>query len=176
MAAEIGPLAIFLITYNRTDLQTAIISLMITAPIGVVLYWFVEKKWPFMLLLGAAMVLIFGAASSYFENNDIFKMKPTFAYILFTALLGGGLLFGKNFIKLLLGSSLTLREPGWRYLAIAWAVFFLLMAGLNEFVWRNFSEDFWVKFKVIGFISITLVFGLALTPIILKYKVDEEES
>ena len=52
------------------------------------------------------------------------------------------------------GASLTLR----------WGIFFLVVAGLNELIWRNVSTDTWVNFKVFGLLGLTLVFALANAP------------
>ncbi len=39
-----------------------------------------------------------------------------------------------------------------------WVLFFVLSGFLNLYVAYNFSEAFWVKFKVFGFTAITFVF------------------
>jgi intracellular septation protein len=174
--AEFGPLLIFVYFLYRVDMQTAIVSLMITAPIGVAVAWIIERKVPYMLLFGAVLVIGFGGAANYFDNENIFKIKPTVAYVLFAAVLGGGLAFGKNFVKSILGSALDLEDKGWKILAISWCCFFLTMAMLNEFVWRNFSAKFWGTFKAVGFTSLTLLFFLCLLPVVLKFRKPEENE
>ena len=47
---------------------------------------------------------------------------------------------GRPFLKLLLGEAFNLTEEGWRKLSVRWALFFLVLAALNELVWRSFSE------------------------------------
>jgi intracellular septation protein len=42
---------------------------------------------------------------------------------------------------------------------------------LNEAVWRNFSDDFWIAFKVWGTMPITIIFTMAQMPLILKHTV-----
>ncbi|HSM19238.1 MAG TPA: septation protein IspZ, partial [Hyphomicrobiales bacterium] len=54
----------------------------------------------------------------------------------------------------------------WHKLTLRWTIFFLALAVLNEIVWRNFSTDSWVAFKVFGFLPLTLVFALAQVPLI----------
>jgi len=34
-------------------------------------------------------------------------------------------------------------------------------------VWRNFSTDFWVSFKLFGVLPLTILFAAAQTPLIL---------
>jgi intracellular septation protein len=47
-------------------------------------------------------------------------------------------------------------------------VFFVFLAILNEVVWRNFSTDFWVAFKLFGVLPLTVVFAGSQTPLILR--------
>ena len=77
--------------------------------------------------------------------------------------------FGKNYVKTLFGTVVTLSDEGWRLLAIRWGIFFLAMAVLNEIVWRNFPTDTWVTFKVFGFLPLTVLFALAQTPLMRRY-------
>jgi intracellular septation protein len=55
-------------------------------------------------------------------------------------------------------------------------VFFIAMAVLNEFVWRNFSTDTWVSFKAFGFLPITFLFAMAQVPLMQRYGVPEDEA
>ena len=78
-------------------------------------------------------------------------------------------------LAFLFGPVFHLTEEGWRKLTLRWAVFFIAMAVLNEFVWRNFSTDTWVSFKVFGFLPITFLFALAQVPLMQRYSTAEDE-
>jgi intracellular septation protein len=52
--------------------------------------------------------------------------------------------------------------------------FFIVMACANEIIWRNFSEDIWVNFKVFGAMPITIIFVLLQMPFIIKNKIPED--
>jgi len=67
-------------------------------------------------------------------------------------------------------------ETGWKKLTFNWALFFLLMAGVNEFVWRTFTTDQWVAFKTFGFLPLTLVFALSQAPIMAKYAIKDPDA
>jgi intracellular septation protein len=71
---------------------------------------------------------------------------------------------------LLLGEAFHLTEEGWRQLSMRWAVFFVVLAVLNEVVWRNFSESTWVNFKVFGILPLTFVFAMAQIGVIRRHE------
>jgi intracellular septation protein len=86
---------------------------------------------------------------------------------LFAVILLGGLIFKRSLLKPLFGSAFQLTENGWRTLTLRWGFFFILLAIVNEVVWRNFSTDFWVSFKLFGVLPLTILFAAAQTPLIL---------
>ena len=69
-----------------------------------------------------------------------------------------------------MGSAINLTEKGWFELSKKWIMFFIFLATLNEIIWRFFSENTWVNFKVFGIITITFIFSLYLFPTIKKYQ------
>ena len=65
---------------------------------------------------------------------------------------------------------------GWRKLTLRWGLFFFLLAGINELVWRTQTTDFWVSFKVFGTMPITIIFALAQIPLIMKHEIKDEDE
>ena len=170
---DIGPLAVFFIFYTRGDLQSAILPLMIATVIAVLFSYIVEKKIPIMPTVGAAIILVFGGLTIYFDNEVFFKMKPTIINILFGAILYGGMLINKSLLKYLLGNALKLQERGWSILTKRWIGFFIALAILNEIIWRTQSTDLWVNFKVFGILPITFIFTMTQFSLIKKYQIDD---
>ena len=125
---DIGPLAIFFIFYTRGDLLSAILPFMIATVIAVLFSYIVEKKIPILPTVSAAIILVFGGLTIYFDNEVFFKMKPTIINILFGAILYGGMLVNKPLLKYLLGSALKLQEEGWIILTKRWIGFFIALA------------------------------------------------
>jgi intracellular septation protein len=72
-------------------------------------------------------------------------------------------------LKIYLSSLIKLNDVGWNILTIRWGIFFVVMAILNEIIWRNFSTDFWVSFKVFGFLPLTIIFTILQQNLIKKY-------
>ena len=110
----------------------------------------------------------------YLADELFIKIKPTLVNALFAAILFAGIAFNKPLLKTVFGSALELTERGWHILTVRWAVFFIVLAVLNEIVWRSFSTDFWVAFKLMGALPLTLVFALAQTPTLLRHQVVAE--
>jgi intracellular septation protein len=53
-------------------------------------------------------------------------------------------------------------------------LFFVVLAGLNEVVWRNFSTDSWVTFKVFGIMPLTMVFAVAQIGLIKQFEANSK--
>ena len=100
-------------------------------------------------------------------------MKPTIINALFAAVLIGSTLINKPVLKLLLNSSLKLTDEGWGLMNKMWASFFILLAVLNEIVWRTQTTDVWVNFKVFGIMGITIVFTIIQIPLLKKHFINQ---
>ena len=170
---DIGPLAVFFIFYTRSGLQAAILPLMIATVIAVIISYILEKKIPIMPTLGAAIVLVFGGLTIYFNDETFIKMKPTIINAVFAIILYGGLILKKPLLKYLLGAALKLQDQGWKILTQRWIAFFIALAILNELVWRTQSTDIWVNFKVFAILPITFIFTMTQFPLIKKYQIEE---
>src|SRR3546814_6603629 len=117
-----------------------------------------------MPFVSGVVVMVFGTLSIWLQDETFIKLKPTIVNSLFGAVLLGGLLFGKSLLGYVFNAAFNLDELGWKKLTARWGVFFFFLAVLNEVVWRNFSNDAWVNFKVWGTMPITIAFTLAQMP------------
>jgi len=176
LAVDLGPAIVFMVSYNlarRQDPENAIFwstGLFMAATLVALGYALqVQKRAPPMLLVTAAIVTVFGALTLYFHDAYFAYIKPTIINLLFAAAIFGGLLVKRNVWKLLFQSAFELPDRIWNILAIRWGLFYIFLAGLNEYIWRTQTEAFWANFKVIGVIPITFLFLLANLPITLKY-------
>jgi len=84
--------------------------------------------------------------------------------------------FNKPLLPVLFDGAFQITEEGWRKLTYRWAVFFLVLAALNEIIWRTQSTDFWVGFKTFGVLPLTVLFGLAQAPLIMRYESKDAPS
>ncbi|NBO19580.1 MAG: septation protein A, partial [Proteobacteria bacterium] len=83
---------------------------------------------------------------------------------------------GKTTVKLVLGHAMQLTEEGWRQLSLRWGLFFLVLAALNEVVWRNFPTETWVNFKVFGLIGMSLAFSMLQMPFLKRHWLEDDSG
>jgi intracellular septation protein len=170
-AALAAFLAAFLIT---RDIQKATWGLVVGSVIAIVVGFAVERRLaPLPLFVGGAG-LVFGAASLFFHDPRILKVKPTIVNTAIGLLLLGGLVMKKHPLKLVLGDAFDMPEAAWRRLTLNYAGFFLALAALNEFVWRTQTDGTWVFFRFPGMMILTVVFSIAHAPLLMKYVKAEE--
>jgi intracellular septation protein len=130
-----------------------------------------------LLWFSGIMVVILGGITIWLHNDVFIKMKPTLYYLLIASLLGFGLATRRNLLKMVLGAAYPgLSEHGWKLLSRNWAIFFLVMAAVNEAVWRNTDTSFWIGFKLWGFLPATFLFALANVPMLMKHGAQLEKG
>jgi len=171
---DFGPLLIFFTIYYKSgnNLTVAIPPLIIATLMAVVIMYFVEKKIPYVPLIGGIVISLFGGLTLYFNNPIFLYMKPTIINIIFASILIiSKIFFNKNFLKFFLQSAFQLNEFGWNKLNFRWAYFFIFLAILNEIVWRTQPETTWVNFKVWGMLPITFIFTGLQLPLINRHKI-----
>ena len=170
---DFGPLLIFFTVYYKSgnNLSIAIPPLIIATLIAVLISYIVEKKIPYLPLIGGIIISIFGGLTLYFNNPVFLYMKPTIINIIFAIVLIFGKVFlNQNFLKFFFNNAIQMNEIGWDKLNYRWIIFFIFLALLNELVWRTQTEIVWVNFKVWGILPLTFVFTAFQIPLISKYK------
>jgi len=191
LVLELGPLLVFFFANSRgewlastfprlADLGDPIFIatglFMVATAVSLTVSWLLLRTVPMMPLISGVVVFIFGALTLYLQNETFIKMKPTIVNTMFGAILLGGLYFGKSLLGYVFDSAFKLDSEGWRKLTLRWGVFFLFLAVLNEVVWRAFSTDFWVAFKVWGTMPITIAFTMAQMPLIMRHSLEPKEE
>jgi intracellular septation protein len=174
LALDLGPLFVFFLAFEFRGIFVATGIFMVAVLVALAVGWHLEKRLSPIPLVTAVLVMIFGGLTLYLKNDVFIKMKPTVLYTIFGGTLLGGLFFNRLFIKYVFTEAFDLTEKGWRGLTWRWGVFFLILAALNEAVWRNTSTATWVSFKVWGIMSMIFLFALAQTPFLLKHHVNPE--
>ena len=186
---ELGPLLVFFFANARAEwlaeqypplaslgepIFIASAFFMTATAIALTISWIKLRSLPIMPILSAGIVFVFGALGFWLQDETFFKIKPTIINTMFGLILLGGLYFGKSFLGYVFDSAFKLDAEGWRILTMRWGLFFLIMAVVNEFIWRNFSTDFWIAFKVWGNMPLSIVFTLAQLPLMQRHALPEE--
>lgn len=170
LLVELGPLVVFFLANSQLGIFWGTGAFMAATVVSLAVSWVVLGRIPTMPLVTAVFVFVFGGLTLWLQDDQFIKIKPTIVNGLFSAILAGGLLLDKIFLKVVFGDVMRLTEVGWRKLTVRWSLFFLVLAGLNEIVWRSFSTDFWVSFKVFGIMPLTMAFAIAQVGLLKRYE------
>jgi intracellular septation protein len=176
LALELGPLIVFFLANQRAGIFTATGVFVVATVLSLLVHYGLVRKLPTMPLVSGVVVVVFGGLTLALQDDHFIKLKPTIVNTLFGLVLLGGLYFRKPLLAIVLDSVFDLTEEGWRKLTLRWALFFFVLAFLNEIVWRTQSTDFWVSFKVFGIMPLTVAFALLQTPLLLRYEVKAAEE
>ena len=168
---EYGPLIVFFGAYVFSDLIAATAALMVATAAALALSYAVDRRVPLMPLITAGVVGVFGGLTLWLNDETFIKLKPTIVQAMISAVLLGGLAFGRSLLKPVLGAAWQMNDEGWRLLTFRFGMFFAAMALLNELVWRTQSTDFWVSFKVFGIMGLTFAFILTQLPLLNRYRI-----
>ena len=173
LALDFGPLVMFVIAYWRFDIFVATAAFMATTMAAMAISYALTRHVTVMLVVTSIVILVFGSLTLVLHDETFIKLKPTIIYTLFALTLFGGYLLDKPLLAIVLDAMVHLTEEGWRKLTLRWAAFFLVMAVVNEIVWRTQTTEFWVNFKLFGFPPITFVFAALQYRLLMRYATDQ---
>ena len=183
MLIDYSPVIPFLVTYFVAErlqpgegIYWATGVLMVATVAALAASRLLFGRFSLRLLFTAAIVLVFGGLTIWLQDPRFVMLKPTIIYLIFAGVLGFGLVTRRPLLKPLVGEMLKLTDEGWHKLTIRWIGFFLAMALLNEFVWRNFSVQTWVTFKALGILLLTLLFAVFQVGLIKRHEAKDNDA
>lgn len=185
LALELGPLVLFFFANAYSDrfgvpsdrrIFAATGLFVVATLIALAVHYALVRRLPIMPLVSAVVVVVFGGLTIALNDETFIKLKPTIVNSLFGVCLLGGLAFGKPLLRVVMDSMFELTEEGWRILTFRWAIFFFVLAALNEIVWRTQTTDVWVNFKVFAIMPLTIVFALAQTPLLMRHELKRQDG
>ena len=188
LVLEVGPIAVFFLAYRMAPLpeglgeserqlqqilfSTAVFVPTILAALGA--SWFLSGKLPRMAVITAVVVTIFGGLTLILRDDTFVKMKPTILYGVFAGILGFGLLRGQSYLKYLMDELIPMRDAGWMKFTTRFVAFYLLLAVLNEVVWRSYGTDVWVNFRTFVLPAANIIFIMTQVPLFQRYAVGDQ--
>jgi intracellular septation protein len=176
LALDLGPLALFFAANSHYGIFAATATFMVAVLAALAASYLMTRRLPIMPVVTAIIVVVFGGLTLVLHDATFIKVKPTIIYALFGAVLAGGLYFNKPLLGVVFDSLFNLTDEGWRKLTWRWAIFFFVLAVLNEIVWRNASTNVWVDFKVFGVVPLTFLFASLQAPLLKKYATEPARS
>lgn len=156
------PVIAFFVTYKISGslfVATAVIIVSVIAQTA--WQWFRHRKVSQMALVSGVLVLVFGGLTLLIHDKVFIQWKVTVVNWLFAGAFLASRFFGdKLLIERMMGENVQLEQAHWRTLNWIWIGFFTALGAINLYIAYNFSEEFWVNFKLFGMLGLTVVFAL----------------
>ena len=180
LAVEMGPLAVLAGTFivaklavaDGRELIYATIAFIPCTLLALAYSYAVERKVSPMAVVTAILVTALGGLTIYLDDDTFIKQKPTYVSGAIGSILLIGLAFGRPLVKFIMQGTIQMEDEGWRKLTLRWGLFMLFLAGMNEVVWRNFSDGIWLTYKIVGIVPLTVGFLLSQAPLMSEYGVE----
>jgi intracellular septation protein len=173
---DLGPLLVFFIGNSYFGIFPATAMFMVAVTLSLAITYAIAKRISPMPIVTGVVVLVFGGLTLLLNDELFIKLKPTIVNSIFASVLLAGVLTERLYIKILFDNAFRLPDDAWKILTYRWIAFFVFLAILNEVIWRNFSTDFWVGFKLWGVVPISMAFGIAQMPFILKNQIKQPDD
>jgi intracellular septation protein len=177
---DFGPLLVFFLVnhFAKSDSDSARGPIWGTSAfMAAIILAMIVSRWKTgkistMMWVSAILVVGLGSITVFLGDPVYIQIKPTIVYLLFATILFGGLLRGKALLKYLLEYAFEgVEDAGWRKLSRNWAVFFVVMAGINEVIRRPelFSFSSWLAIKVWGMTALSFLFTMLQIPMLIRH-------
>jgi intracellular septation protein len=145
-------------TYMLGGIFSATAMLIASSIVVYGIFFIVQKRLEKSQWLTLIACLVFGSLTLAFHSETFLKWKaPVVSWLFALAFLGSHFIGDKPLIQRMMGHAMSLPEPIWVKLNIAWIVFFIVSGAANLFVAFTF-QSIWVDFKVFGSLGMTLLF------------------
>src|SRR5690606_22641063 len=132
---DLFPLILFFIAFRLADIYTATAVAIAAGLLEILWLKLRGKAIATMHRLNLGVIIVFGGATLFFQNDAFIKWKPTVLYWIFgTALLASQWIMKRNLMQKLMGNQIQMPEAAWSRLNLSWACFFLICGVLNLYV------------------------------------------
>jgi intracellular septation protein len=184
---DLGPVLAFVILFNAMQnfapetgpisKETAIFwaTGVFMASVALAIGWTLLKgrKLPPMLIITGTVVMVFGALTIWLQDETFAFIKPTIINILFALVILGSLAIGRNIWKTAFEHAFQMPDHAWKIFALRWAAFYIVLAIVNEIIWRNFPKEFWVNSKLFLSIPLAVIFMVINLPFLMKHNIED---
>ncbi len=174
---DLFPVILFFAAYQLYDIYVAT-AVAIAASILQVSYLALRRqKIETMHWVTLGLLVVFGGLTLMLRDPTFIKWKPTVVNWMFAgAFLISGLTMQRSLLQRMMDHAITLPEPVWKRLNLAWVGFFVALGVVNLYVAFNFSEAIWVNFKMFGLLGLTLLFVVGQGLFLARYMEEEQAT
>ena len=172
---DLLPVALFFVAFKIAGIYVATAVAIATTLLQVGWLKLRKQRVHPMLWASFGIILVFGGATLFLQDETFIKWKPTVLYWLLGGVLGSApFMFRRNLIRAMLSEQVRLPDPVWSRLNWSWVGFFVFMGGLNLYVAYNYSTDLWVNFKLFGGMGLMLVFVVVQALFLARHVEDKQ--
>jgi intracellular septation protein len=160
---EWSPLIVFYATFKLLDLYWAAGALMVCCTALMLIHRLRTGRFKTLHVITAIVAIVLGTATLLFHDKRFIEWKPTVLLGLSAAAFLGSMLMGsqplaRRMLESVFDAPLSVSVRAWSAINMLWVAFFTLLALANIYIARNFSDNIWVNFKVIGLPVLFFVF------------------
>ena len=179
------PLAFFVGTYfyssSETPMYPAVQALMIATVIQTIGSRLLTGKFEKLHLSILGITLAFGTLTLVFRNPEFLQWKASIVvWLMAGVFLYRQYVSKKPLIQEMLGNAvegeMNVPDAVWKNINMLWPIFYFLFGFLNLYVAFNFTEAFWVKFKLFGLMGLTMTLLVYTMVRLVPYFPEEEKS
>ena len=123
---EMGPLILFFGVNYFYGIFAGTAVLVISTIIALIISWYFFNNIPMLAAFGCLAVVLFGGLTLFFDNDFFIKIKPTVVSLIIALILLFGQFLGKNFLSVVMRSSIKLDTIGWNKLTWLWIAMFIV--------------------------------------------------
>jgi intracellular septation protein len=153
------PVLLFFAAYKLYDIYVATAVIIVASFVQVSASWLLHRRIEKTHLITLALIIVFGGATLWLQDEMFIKWKPSVINWLFGIVFIGSQFVGeKTIIERMMGKQMVLPDAIWTRLNMAWSIFFIALGCLNLYVAFGFDTNTWVNFKLFGLMGLTLVF------------------
>lgn len=169
LTLELGPLLVFFAVTQWRGVIVGTGAFMAATLAAALASWYRERRLPVLPFIGVGFALAFGGLTLVLDDPLYIMIRPT----IFNTFAGGVLIVSVLQDRLLLahvfGDGLPIPRAAWRVLTWRTALFFFVLAGLNELVRQATDVAFWVAFKTFAMPPLNFFYFLANWPFVRRW-------
>lgn len=187
---DLGPILVFVVVFNvlnrieATKENAVYISTgVFIAAVLAAIAWCKLKRGtiPPVLIVTGVLVTAFGGLTILLHDPGIIQIKFTFTFLFYAAAILISLAIRQNVWKLFFHHAFTLPDRVWNIFAVRWALFYIVLAGLNEVLRYNFNEangnfDVWLNLRTALTYPAVFLFMLLNLPLLMKHNREQDTA